>query len=84
MRFVGLIEEQSQCQIQGQSTLKRYMQKKIRRGYKVCDLADQSGYCSKFDIIYTGKMGDTTEKDLGRSFAKYLENKGHVVRQLFL
>lgn len=73
--------DESMIKFKGRSTIKQYMPKKpIKRGYKVWVLADQSGYCSKFDL-YTGKTGDVAEKNLGsrvvQSLAKGLENKGH-------
>lgn len=45
-------------------------------------MADQSGYCLKFDI-YTGKSGDGIERNLGARVVKELctglEHKGHHV-----
>lgn len=43
--------------------------KTIKRGYKVWCLADQSGDLYRF-AIYTGKVGDKTEKNLGERVVK--------------
>lgn len=75
--------DESMIRYKGRSTLKQYMPKKpIKRGYKVWMLADESGYCGKFQI-YTGKRGDNAEKNLGarvvKDLCKGLEGKGHNV-----
>lgn len=67
----------------GQSFLKQYMpQKPIKRRYKVWVRADQTGYMCEFQI-YTGKVGDSTEKDLGArvviDLTRDLVGKGHNV-----
>lgn len=75
--------DESMIKFKGRSTLKQYMPKKpVKRGYKVWMLADQTGYCHKFEI-YTGKTGDGVEKDLGSRVIKMLclglESKGHCL-----
>ena len=46
--------------------------KPVRRGIKVCALADTSnGYIANFQV-YTGKQGDSTEKGLGIKVVKHL------------
>lgn len=75
--------DESMIKYKGRSTIKQYMPKKpIKRGYKVWMLADQTGYCYKFEI-YTGKTGDGVQKDLGSTVIKTLclglENKGHCL-----
>ncbi|KFM83286.1 PiggyBac transposable element-derived protein 4, partial [Stegodyphus mimosarum] len=48
----------------GCSSFKQYMPKKpIKRGYKIWMQCDESTYACQFEI-YTGKIGDTTEKKL--------------------
>ena len=63
--------------------MKQYLpMKPIKRGYKVWMLADESGYCLKFDV-YTGKKDNKTTKDLGAkvviSLVQGLEGKNHKV-----
>lgn len=75
--------DESMIKFKGRSTLKQYMPKKpIKRGYKVWSLADQKGYLYDFNI-YTGKIGDTVQKDLGGSVVKNLtlpiQNKNHCL-----
>ena len=57
----------------GKSSLKQYMPKKpIKRGIKVWVLGDSSnGYFSRLEV-YTGKKGNTVEKDLGSRVVKEL------------
>lgn len=73
--------DESMIKFTGRSSLKQYMPKKpIKRGYKVWVLADQTGYCWDFDI-YTGKVGDNVERNLGSRVVKTLSanlvNKNH-------
>lgn len=61
----------------GRSSLKQYMPKKLtKHGYKVWTKCASSGYCLDFEI-YTGKVGDRVETDLGgkvvRKFCDGLE-----------
>lgn len=57
--------DESMIRFKGRSSLKQYMpQKPIKRGYKVWVRSDESGYVCQFQI-YTGKVGDTSEKSLG-------------------
>ena len=58
---------------QGRSLLKQYMPlKPTKRGIKVWVLADcHNGYFSQFEV-YTGKKGNTAEKDLGMRVVKTL------------
>lgn len=75
--------DESMIRFKGRSSMKQYMPKKpIKRGYKVWMLADNSGYCLKFDV-YTGKSVDGVERDLGtrvvKNLCRGLENKGHCV-----
>lgn len=75
--------DESMIKFKGRSSLKQYMPKKpIKRGYKVWVLADKSGYAYKFDI-YTGKKGDSIEKNLGENVVTSLlqgeEDKCHTV-----
>ena len=57
----------------GQSSLKQYMPKKpIKRGFKVwCRCDSKNGYTCSFQV-YTGKIGNTTEKNLGARVVKDL------------
>ena len=59
---------------QGRSALKQYMpMKPIKRGIKVWVLGDSSyGYFSNFQILYTGKVGETAETGLGARVVKDL------------
>lgn len=57
--------DESMIRFKGRSSIRQYMpQKPIKRGYKVWVRANESGYVSQFDI-YTGKVGNTIEKNLG-------------------
>ena len=57
----------------GHSTLKQYMpQKPIKRGIKVWAMSDAiHGYVSEFDV-YTGRKGNSVEKNLGANVVKTL------------
>ena len=65
----------------GRSSLKQYMpNKSIKRGYKIwyrCD--SRNGYTCCFQV-YTGKVGETSEKNLGArvvtDLSKGVLNKG--------
>ncbi|XP_022906716.2 piggyBac transposable element-derived protein 3-like [Onthophagus taurus] len=64
--------DESMIKFKGRSCLKQYMPKKpIKRGYKVWVLCDKSGYALKFEI-YTGKIGQTVQKNLGENVVKRL------------
>lgn len=76
-----LAVDESMIRFKGRSSIKQYLPKKpIKRGYKVWCLADQSGYLYRFQI-YTGKVGDKAEKNLGERVVKDLmrglEHKNH-------
>lgn len=59
--------DESMIKFKGRSSLKQYMPKKpIKRGYKVWMLCEKSGYVYKFSV-YTGKVGDSVQKNLGES-----------------
>lgn len=67
-----LAVDESMIKFKGRSSLKQYMPKKpIKRGYKLWMLADKSGYVVKFEV-YTGKVSDMRELDLGGSVVKRL------------
>ncbi|XP_022168644.1 piggyBac transposable element-derived protein 4-like [Myzus persicae] len=73
--------DESMIKFKGRSTLKQYMLKKtIKRGYKVWLLADKKGYIWNFEI-YSGKVGENVEKNLGGRVVKDLsfplQNKNH-------
>lgn len=75
--------DESMIRFKGRSTLKQYMPlKPIKRGYKVWIRADSSGYVCQFQI-YTGRIADASEKDLGgrvvRDLTRVLIGKGHHV-----
>lgn len=56
----------------GRSSLKQYMPNKpTKRGYKVWTRADQHGYICQFEI-YTGKVDNIVEKNLGSRIIKNL------------
>lgn len=64
--------DESMIKFKGRSSLRQYMpMKPIKRGYKVWIRADKSGYVCKFQI-YTGKVLDATEKNLGARVVKDL------------
>lgn len=57
--------DESMIRFKGRSTLKQYMPKKtIKRGYKIWERADANGYVAEFQI-YTGKVENVVETDLG-------------------
>lgn len=59
--------DESMIKFKGRSSLKQYMRDKpIKRGYKVWMLCDGNGYNLKFEI-YTGKIANLVQKDLGAS-----------------
>lgn len=75
--------DESMVKFKERSSLKQYMPKKpTKRGYKVWTKCASTGYCLDFDI-YTGKVGDRVETDLGgkiyRKFCEDLEGKNHRV-----
>ena len=76
--------DEAMIKFQGRSSLKQYMPlKPIKRGIKVWVLADShNGYFSEFEI-YTGKKGNSPEKDLGARVVKTLtaslKGKNHHV-----
>ncbi|KAJ8931454.1 hypothetical protein NQ314_015640 [Rhamnusium bicolor] len=54
--------DESMILFKGRSKLKQYnLMKPIKRGYKLCCIADQNGYIKKFDI-YQGKDEVTQQK----------------------
>ncbi|CAH2106616.1 unnamed protein product [Euphydryas editha] len=58
--------DETMVKFKGKSSMKQYMPKKpIKRGYKCWARCDsKSGYLYQFQL-YTGKIGNTTEKNLG-------------------
>lgn len=75
--------DESMIKFKGRSTLKQYMPKKpIKRGYKVWMRCDKTGFASQFEI-YTGKIGNQVEKNLGervvKSLTEPLYGKNHKV-----
>lgn len=75
--------DESMILFKGRSTLRQYMPNKpIKRGYKVWVRADEQGYIDQFQI-YTGKVGENTEKHLGSrvvcDMTRSLVNKHHLV-----
>ena len=68
----------------GRSSLKQYMPKKpTKRGFKVwCRCDSKNGYTSAFQI-YTGKLADVTEKNLGsrvvKDLSKEIQNKNYFL-----
>ncbi|XP_035208655.1 piggyBac transposable element-derived protein 4-like [Stegodyphus dumicola] len=64
--------DESMIRFKGRSSLKQYMPKKpIKRGYKVWMRCDVTGFACQFEI-YTGKLGDSVEKNLGERVVKTL------------
>lgn len=58
--------DESMIRFKGRSMLKQYMPNKpVKRGYKVWTRAEESGYICQFQI-YTGKVGQIAETNLGR------------------
>ena len=75
--------DESMIKFKGRSSLRQYMpMKPVKRGYKVWLRADESGYISKFQI-YSGKVGEAAEKNLGARVVKELSTdligKGHYL-----
>ena len=75
--------DESMIRFKGRSSLKQYMPNKpVKRGYKVWIRSDKSGYVCQFQI-YTGKVGQITEKCLGarviRDLTRDLVGKGYEV-----
>ena len=76
--------DEAMVKFQGRSSLKQYMPKKpTKRGIKVWVLADSTnGYFSKIQV-YTGKINNTTEHNLGSRVVKDLtsdfQHKWHRV-----
>lgn len=75
--------DESMIKFKGRSSLRQYLlMKPIKRGYKVWIRADESGFVCQFDI-YTGKVADTTEKNLEarviKELTRPLVGKGHKV-----
>nr|CAH7764664.1 unnamed protein product [Callosobruchus chinensis] len=73
--------DESMIKFKGRSSLRQYMpMKPIKRGYKVWIRADETGYVCQFQI-YTGKVSDASEKNLGARVVKDLTQdligKGH-------
>ena len=65
--------DEAMIKFQGRSSLKQYMSlKPMKWGIKVWVLADShNGYFSRFEV-YTGKKGNTDEKNLGMRVVKTL------------
>ncbi|XP_046666851.1 piggyBac transposable element-derived protein 4-like [Homalodisca vitripennis] len=67
--------DESMIKFKGRSSLKQYLPKKpIKRGYKLWMLADKSGYIVEFEV-YTGKVGEMTQHDLGPTVVKNLTQR---------
>jgi len=67
----------------GRNSNKQYMPKKpIKRGFKIWCLVDKRGYLWNFEI-YTGKVGEKAEKQLGARVVKQLsqplQEKNHCL-----
>jgi len=78
-----LAVDESMIKFKGRSGLKQYMPKKpTKRGYKNWALACSSGYLHNFQL-YTGKIGDTVEKNLGKrvveDMCQLVDGKYHKV-----
>jgi hypothetical protein len=74
-----------ECMIKfkGRIGFKQYMpQKPVKRGYKIWVWADKTGYVCDIQI-YTGKIGDKAEKNLGervvQDLCQGLEGKGYHI-----
>jgi hypothetical protein len=64
--------DEAMIRFKGRLKIKQHMPlNPIKRGYKVWIRANSDGYISQFGI-YTGKVGQTTEKCLGSGFVKTL------------
>lgn len=75
--------DESMIRFKGRSCLKQFMPlKPVKRGYKVWIRADESGYACQFQV-YTGKVNDTAEKELGsrvvKDLTRDLVGKGHHI-----
>ena len=73
--------DESMIKFKGRSSLRQYMpMKPTKRGYKVWVRADSTGYMCEFQI-YTGKVGQVTEKNLGTrvvmDLSQALKGKNH-------
>jgi hypothetical protein len=72
----------------GRTGFKQYMpQKPVKRGYKIWVRADKTGYVCDIQI-YSGKIRDKTEKNLGervvQDLCQGLEGKGcHIYLTIF-
>ena len=69
----NLAVDEAMIKFQGRSSLKQYMPKKpVKRGIKVWVMGDSTnGYFSRLEV-YTGKKGNTVEKNLGARVVKDL------------
>ena len=65
--------DEAMIPFKGRSTMKQYMPlKPIKRGIKVWAMSDAiNGYVSEFDV-YTGRKGNSVEKNLGANVVKTL------------
>jgi len=75
--------DESMVKFTGRNSNKQYMPKKpIKRGFKIWCLVDKHGYLWNFEI-YTGKVGDSVENQLGARVVKQLsqpiQNKNHLL-----
>lgn len=75
--------DESMIIFKGRSSLRQYMPNKpVKRGYKVWVRASESGYIDQFQI-YTGKVGDKSETNLGSrvvtDLTRSLVNRNHTV-----
>jgi len=75
--------DESMVKFTGRNSNKQYMPKKtIKRGFKIWYLVDKYGYLWNFEI-YTGKVGDIAEKQLGAREVKELshpiQNKNNLL-----
>ena len=68
--------DEAMIKFKGHSSLKQYMRDKpVKRGIKVWVRADSSnGYVCDFNV-YTGKDGNSTEKNLGAKVVKKLSRE---------
>lgn len=67
--------DESVEKFKGRSSLKQYMPKKpIKRGYKIWMRCDKSGFVRQFEI-YTGKIDQLVEKNLGERVVKNLSEQ---------
>jgi hypothetical protein len=75
--------DESMVKFTGRNSNKQYMPKKpIKRGFKIWCLVDKQGYLWNFEI-YTGKVGEKAEKQLGARVVKQLsqplQEKNHCL-----